>query len=236
MERGEHALTHDLLATWGIHMMSKTHRARAYLPRLSLGLLGLVIGLFGTVTALGDDRFDDHFRVSSTTFTDDGVLPISTINNIAVGNVNGCSIDGSPGGNQSPQVSWKHAPWGTRSFAVAMFDVTASFTHWGMYNIPAGTTDLPMNAGIPSSTFGAQVYNDFYLAQYSGPCPPVGVAPFAHRYVVTVYALDENLDLPQSANFPPYAETLWYALVRAAQEGHVLASASITGFYSATPP
>jgi Raf kinase inhibitor-like YbhB/YbcL family protein len=217
-------------------MIFEKNRGTAFLPHLTLGVFGLVIGLFAAANALSDERFDDHFRVSSTTFTNNGVLPISTIDDIVAGNVNGCSIDGSPGGNQSPEVSWKHAPWGTRSFAVAMFDVTASFTHWGMYNIPAGTTSLPMNAGVPGSTFGAQVYNDFYLAQYSGPCPPIGVTPYSHRYVVTVYALDEDLDLPQSANFPPYAETLWYALVRAAQEGHMLASASITGLYSATPP
>jgi hypothetical protein len=52
---------------------------------------------------------------------------------------------------------------------------------------------------------------------------------------VTSPATGSSRQLPQSANFPPYAETLWYALVKATEEGHVLASASTTGFYSATP-
>ena len=157
------------------------------------------------------------------------------IDNLVSGTTNACSVDGSAGGNQSPEVSWTHAPWGTHSFVVVMFDVTASFTHWGMYNIPTWTSSLPAGAGAAGSTYGAQVYNDFYDQSYDGPCPPVGVQPFSHKYVLTVYALDQELKLPSSANFPPYAETLWYALVKAAEGGHVLATASINGFYSATP-
>ena len=127
------------------------------------------------------------------------------------------------------------APWGTRSFVVAIFDVTASFTHWGMYNISAATDSLPAGAGAAGSAYGDQVYNDFLDQSYDGPCPPIGVQPYSHRYVLTVYALDEELQLAPSVNFPPYAETLWYALLEATEHGHVLARASITGFYSATP-
>ena len=87
-----------------------------------------------------------------------------------------------------------------------------------MYNIPAWRNSLPDGAGAVGSAFGAQVYNDFYLQGYDGPCPPVGVEPYTHRYVLTVFALDEELQLPQSANFPPYAETLWYALVKATEK------------------
>ena len=97
---------------------------------------------------------------------------------------------------------------GTRSYVVAMFDVTASFTHWGMYNISARTNGLPEGAGAAGSTYGAQVYNDFYLQGYDGPCPPVGVEPYSHQYVVTVYALDKELQLPQSAGFRPRGNPL----------------------------
>lgn len=45
MELGEHALTHESLATQGTHKPSKTHRARAYLPCPSLGVLAIAIGL-----------------------------------------------------------------------------------------------------------------------------------------------------------------------------------------------
>ncbi len=218
----------------GYNMKSNANTAAPYMEHAWLGISAL-IWILGAASALGDDHFDDHFRVSSTTFSNNGVLPISMIDNILSNGTNACSVDGNTGGNESPEVSWTHAPWLTRSYVVAMFDVTASFTHWGMYNISARTNGLPMGAGAAGSRYGAQVYNDFYLQGYDGPCPPVGVEPYSHQYVVTVYALDKELQLPQSANFPPYAETLWYALVRAAEEGHVLASASITGFYSATP-
>ncbi|HUO95214.1 MAG TPA: YbhB/YbcL family Raf kinase inhibitor-like protein [Steroidobacteraceae bacterium] len=196
-----------------------------------LGFCVLIAGIFSAANALGDD----HFRVTSSTYANNSVLPISMIDNFVSGTTNACSVDGSAGGNQSPEVSWTHAPWGTHSFVVVMFDVTASFTHWGMYNIPTWTSSLPAGAGAAGSTYGAQVYNDFYDQSYDGPCPPVGVQPFSHKYVLTVYALDQELKLPSSANFPPYAETLWYALLKAAEGGHVLATASINGFYSATP-
>jgi phosphatidylethanolamine-binding protein (PEBP) family uncharacterized protein len=77
-----------------------------------------------------------------------------------------------------------------RSFVVALFDVTASFTHWGMHNIAAGTNSLPAGGGVAGSPCGAQVYNDFYDQSYDGPCPPVGVQPYSHQYVLTVYAVD----------------------------------------------
>lgn len=79
--------------------------------------------------------------------------------------------------------------------------------------------------------------NDFAIgAEYDGPCPPANVSPFVHRYVFTVYALDIQLTLPSSANFPATAETLYQALIAAGKDGHILESASISGLYSTTPP
>ena len=176
------------------------------------------------------------FQLTSSTFADNTAMPISTINNIVVNNVNVCSVDGSPGGNQSPELSWANAPHRTQTFVVVAYDVTAAFTHWGMYNIPAIATGLPANAGIAGSSYGPQIVNDFFTgAEYDGPCPPVNVAPDIHHYVFTVYALDIELHLPSSPNFPASAETLYQALLAAARNRHILASASLTGLYSATP-
>jgi hypothetical protein len=50
-----------------------------------------------------------------------------------------------------------------------------------------------------------------------------------------VYALDIELQLPASANFPATAETLYQALIKAGKQNHILASASLTGLYSTTP-
>jgi Raf kinase inhibitor-like YbhB/YbcL family protein len=138
-------------------------------------------------------------------------------------------------GDESPQLAWSHVPHDTRSFVVVLYDPTAAFTHWGMYNIPATTRMLPQNAGVANSSFGTQVFNDFFAPNYDGPCPPNGVVPFVHKYRFTVYALDIGLTLPSSVNFPANAETLYHALIDAARDGHILASASIVGLFSAAP-
>jgi Raf kinase inhibitor-like YbhB/YbcL family protein len=176
------------------------------------------------------------FQLTSSTFTNGDTLPISMINNIIANGVNMCSIDGTPGGNQSPALSWTNAPARTQSFVVVTYDVTAAFTHWGMYNIAATATGLPENAGVAGSTYGSQIVNDFFVGpEYDGPCPPAGVAPHVHHYVFTVYALDTTLKLPGSQNFPASAEALYHALIKAGRYHHILASSRMVGFYSTTP-
>jgi Raf kinase inhibitor-like YbhB/YbcL family protein len=177
----------------------------------------------------------DDFHVKSATFKQGAALPTSMADNFLVNGVNACTVDGSVGGNLSPELTWENAPRGTRSFAVVLFDETASFTHWGIFNILASTTALPAGAGAPESVYGSQVNNDFGSPGYEGPCPPPDVVPFAHHYVFTVYALDVKLRLPVLANFPQNAETLLEAIAQAGAEGHILGKASIGGFFSTTP-
>jgi phosphatidylethanolamine-binding protein (PEBP) family uncharacterized protein len=62
------------------------------------------------------------------------------------------------------------------------------------------------------------------------------VAPDTHKYVFKVYALATTLRLPGSANFPTNAETLYHGLIRAGEQGQILGTGSLTGFYSSTPP
>jgi len=164
-----------------------------------------------------------QFQLSSTTFKNGSQLPLTMVLGPTYCNY----VSG--GSDESPQLTWTHAPWGTRSFVVTMYDVTAAFTHWGMYNISRKTTNLPENAGTATSTYGQQIFNDFYLGpEYDGPCPPNNYTPYVHDYVITVYALDTRLNLPSSPpNFPASAETLYRAMFE-----HVLASASIHGQFS----
>jgi hypothetical protein len=192
-----------------------------------------VLTLIFSVAANSQD--DGRFEARSVTFSNGTTLPVSAIANILVGGSNICSLDGSAGGNQSPQLSWTNVPAGTRSFAVVLFDTTASFAHWGIYNIAGDRTGLPANAGAAESAYGTQVFNDFPDQNYDGPCPPSNFPPNVHHYVFTVYALRSGLELPSSANFPANADTLFRALLKAAERGNVLASASITGLYSTTP-
>jgi Raf kinase inhibitor-like YbhB/YbcL family protein len=176
-------------------------------------------------SSTNDEGRNHRFHVTSTTFSDGGTLPLSMV------------FDQCPfyrgGGNQSPELSWTNTPPHTLSFIVVAYDVTASFTHWGMYNIAPTTTELPENAGLAGSTYGLQVHNDFGRnnLEYDGPCPPPQLNPPVHHYVFTVYALDSTPTLPSFEDFPPGAEALFQALIRAGRRGHILATASISGFF-----
>jgi Raf kinase inhibitor-like YbhB/YbcL family protein len=194
--------------------------------------VAIAIGMFAA-TALAQESFQLH----STTFSNDSVLPISMILNQQVNGVNTCSATGAAGYDESPELSWTGAPRGTQSFVVVLYDVTAAFTHWGMYNIGGNVTKLPENAGKAGSPYGLQIENDFELGQeYDGPCPPANVVPNSHQYTFTVYALSGQLHLPGSANFPTNAETLYQALIVAGKQNEILGEATLTGFYSSTPP
>jgi Raf kinase inhibitor-like YbhB/YbcL family protein len=68
------------------------------------------------------------------------------------------------------------------------------FTHWVIFNIPAGsgglTEAVPVKAELPDGALQAK--NDFGRTGYAGPCPPPGRP---HRDQFTVYALGSRLDL-----------------------------------------
>ncbi|HWB94350.1 MAG TPA: YbhB/YbcL family Raf kinase inhibitor-like protein [Puia sp.] len=111
---------------------------------------------------------------------------------------------GCHGGNVSPALQWEHAPAGTQSFAVTMYDKDAptgsGFWHWLIFNIPADVLGLKSDAGNPGKDLAPagsiQSTTDFGVPGYGGPCPPPG-AP--HEYLITVYALKTKLTLDQHA-------------------------------------
>lgn len=211
---------------------------------LLLGLLALVLssGMGMSGTEMNDSDQQHRFTLHSRTFENKATLPLSTIATFPISSTNAsnaCTFNGEAGGDVSPELSWRGTPEGTRSFVVVMYDVTASFTHWGMYNISGRANGLPANAGVVGSNFGDQISNDYGIGDqsYDGPCPPTGVTPLVHHYVFTVYALDTTLPkLPTFGVFLPGAQALYHALLAAGRDGHILASASISGFYSAAAP
>jgi Raf kinase inhibitor-like YbhB/YbcL family protein len=220
----------------GVLIMNTNSHSR-HVRRWLIAASAAVIGLAGVnYSSAGDDQHHHHMTLQSATFTDGGTLPLSMINTFPGSNgQNTCTASGVAGGNKSPQLTWRQAPHETRSFVVVAYDVTAYFTHWMMYNITAGTTSLPENAGIPGSVYGMQNGSDFGLANYGGPCPPTTLKPFSHAYQFTVYALDTFLPIvPTFGDFnPALPEALYHELIEASRDGHVLASATITGHFAA---
>lgn len=113
---------------------------------------------------------------------------------------------GCKGANRSPELHWTNAPEGTRSFAVTMFDMDAptgsGFWHWVMIDIPSKLSLLKRGAGNNESKLApsesSQRINDTGQPGYLGPCPGEGEP--AHRYLITVYALNtEKTAAPSGA-------------------------------------
>ncbi|NPV09790.1 MAG: YbhB/YbcL family Raf kinase inhibitor-like protein [Anaerolineae bacterium] len=147
----------------------------------------------------------------SSAFTEGGLIPSEFT----------CDGEGT-----SPMLQWTGAPEGTRSFALIVEDPDAprgTFVHWVAYDIPPEVTTLA--AGVPQEwdTGGfRQGRNGAGNVGYIGPCPPAGEE---HRYVFTLYALDDLLGLEPGVSVEE---------LREAMEGRVLAQAQLVGRYSRT--
>ena len=124
----------------------------------------------------------------------------------------------------SPELTWKSAPSGTKSFALILHDPDAprsgGFTHWVVYNLPADVTHIaqgaPNTEKLPGG--GVQGRNDFGQIGYGGPCPPSGT----HRYYFYLYALDTELNLQPGSTKED---------VEKAMKGHVLEKTELMGRY-----
>ena len=132
---------------------------------------------------------------------------------------------GCTGENISPELSWKDAPKGTKSFAVTLYDPDAptgsGWWHWLVFDIPKDKFTLPRGFGNSESKDVIQSITDYGKSGFGGACPPIGDK--AHRYEFTVYALDiETLGLDKNAN---------PAIVGFYLNSHSLAKASLISYY-----
>ncbi len=136
---------------------------------------------------------------------------------------------GCTGKNQSPQLSWKNIPEGTKSFAVTMYDPDAptgsGWWHWVVFDIPVNANELVSGAGnlelnlTPEGVI--QSITDYGVNGYGGPCPPEGHG--SHQYMITVYALKiAKLGLDANTNPAVVGYYLWT---------NTLAKASIVTYY-----
>ncbi|RXK11434.1 YbhB/YbcL family Raf kinase inhibitor-like protein, partial [Halarcobacter mediterraneus] len=132
---------------------------------------------------------------------------------------------GCTGENISPQLSWKDAPKGTKSFAVTVYDPDAptgsGWWHWVVFDISKDKCTLPSGFGNSESQDAIQSITDYGKSGFGGACPPQGDK--AHKYIFTVHALDvETLGLDKNANA---------ALVGFYLNSHSLAKASLISYY-----
>jgi Raf kinase inhibitor-like YbhB/YbcL family protein len=124
----------------------------------------------------------------------------------------------------SPPLDWSGVPDGIASLAVLMDapeHPAGINVHWLLFNLPPDLTSLP--EAIPKTESldnGAlQGRNDFGKIGFSAPCPPVLTTAI---YRITLYALDQMLDLPSGTSGSAFTDAI---------AGHVLTSGEISGNY-----
>jgi hypothetical protein len=124
----------------------------------------------------------------------------------------------------SPEIDWRGAPSGAKSFAVVMEDPDALrglFTHWIAWGIPVKSVKLPghlpalreLPGGIKQGVNSGGAYG------YYPCCPPPGKV---HHYTFSFLVLDIELDLPAGVNRERFDKAL---------KGHVLEEVTVTGLY-----
>ncbi len=189
---------------------------RTFALRMAVACAATALGLTGQ-SAAAPTPLVRHVGVQalaldSTTFPNGARMPQST-----EFDRNGCT-----GGNASPELRWRGAPPGVRSFALTMHDPDAKapggWWHWIRFDIPARVHEL--RAGERGT--GTDGLNSFGASAYGGPCPPPGSG--IHHYHVLVYALDV-------AHVPATSHTDGPALLRMLH-GHTLAAGNLVGTYS----
>jgi Raf kinase inhibitor-like YbhB/YbcL family protein len=137
--------------------------------------------------------------------------------------LNGSSIPARytcDGENVSPPLTWTRVPVRARSLALLVEDRDApggAFVHWSLYDLPRGSSGLS-SGRVPAGS--VQGENSYGHTGYGGPCPPKGDP--AHRYVFTLYALDDSPELPAGASAKS---------VREAISAHAVTTGTLTGLY-----
>ena len=166
------------------------------------------------------------FSLSGNTLADGFFLSSSDIKgqiaNDQVFNSFGCS-----GKNISPQLSWGNAPAGTKSFAITMYDPDAptgsGWWHWVVFNIDKSVDNLKTGVSTRMMPEGAiESASSYGIKGFGGACPPAGDK--AHRYIVTVYALNTE-KIEQDSDARP--ELIGFFI-----NSHAIAKASIMAYYN----
>ncbi len=105
------------------------------------------------------------------------------------------------GADVSPAFSWERAPTGTKSYAIALHDLSNlrdadPFTHWAMWNIPGSRTKLPARLpagkepGVPAPAARQASFRSDHAYTGSGACGNV--------YEIVLYALGTDVVEPKT--------------------------------------
>ncbi|QTD46789.1 hypothetical protein J1M35_07935 [Ottowia testudinis] len=140
--------------------------------------------------------------VTSTSFTNGGVIPIEYVATAKGGN------------NTSPALSIANVPVGTKYLAIVMDDETspdcgtgsAACVHWGVFNLPPDHLTIAQgeNLGALSGVVLGTAYNG--QPGYQGPNPPSN-----HVYKITVYALGSGATAVPASPVPTYTRSTFEA-------------------------
>jgi Raf kinase inhibitor-like YbhB/YbcL family protein len=128
------------------------------------------------------------------------------------------------GRDVSPPLNWGDVPTETKSLALICEDPDAPkglFTHWVVFNIRAESRGLMEDrSDTPTLRDGMeQGTNSFGKIGYGGPSPPPGKP---HRYVFRLFALRDQLNLPNSTTRDE---------LLAAMNDLILGEGELTGLY-----
>ncbi len=100
------------------------------------------------------------------------------------------------GDDISPPLEFENIPKGTKSFVLIVDDPDApsgAFTHWVVFNIPAGAEEFKEGEVPAGSVIGKNSANEL---KYLGPYPPSGKP---HHYMFKLFALSVTLNLKEGA-------------------------------------
>ena len=132
------------------------------------------------------------------------------------------------GGNTQPGFKFSNAPEGTVSYAIILHDIdvalmggTDDVLHWVAWNIPAEAGGIPEGSLPEGSVTGTNLMRQ---TSFMGPGAPAG--PRYHHYVFELYALNANLDLPNTAGRKELLE---------AMAGKVVAKSAYVGRFRSAP-
>jgi Raf kinase inhibitor-like YbhB/YbcL family protein len=149
-----------------------------------------------------------HMRLTSSAFENQGNIPPQY------------TCDGE---NTNPPLRIEAVPETAVSLALIMDDPDVPkdrrpdglAIHWLLWNIDPHTQDIAHNSVPQGATQGVNTRGD---NQYMGPCPP----DREHRYFFKLYALDQQLDLPKTADKNQLEKAI---------EGHIIEECQLLGRY-----